>query len=101
MPVEPRLELSAVIGLQHHDAEWESLSDFVQEPNSGALITPVVDLENAYPGAVIDGGELIKALLGPWDTLKELQVHLQAVTGLGLLIALPALTVRPVLLVGR
>ena len=100
VPVEPGLELGAVVRLQHLDTEREPLSNLVQETDCCALITPIVDFQNPDAGAVIDSGELVEALTGPWDALQELHVHLQAVSGLGLLIAFPALTMRLVLLIG-
>ena len=65
------------------------------------LVAAVVDLEHPDAGAVVDGRELIQAPPGTRDALEELDVHLQPVAWLGLLVALPALFVRPMLLVGR
>ena len=101
MPVELGLELCAIVSLQHMDTERESLSDLVEEPDRRALVAGIVDLENPDTGAVVDRGELVEAFARPWDALEELHVHLQAVPGLGLLVAFPALTVRLVLLIGR
>src|SRR5690606_20143836 len=59
----------------------------------------VVDLEHPDTRAVVDGGELIEPLARPRDALEELHVHLQSMTGLRLLVALPALLMGLVLLV--
>jgi hypothetical protein len=82
------------------NAEREPLSDLVQEPDSGALFTSIVDLENAYSSAVIDRGELVEPFSCPKNAFEELHVHLQAMARLGLFIAFPTFTVRLVLLIG-
>ena len=58
------------------------------------LIAGVVDLQDPHAGAIVDGRELIQPAVRPRDSLQELHVQLQPVTGLRLLIALPALAVR-------
>lgn len=60
MPVEVRLELSAVIRLQSDDPECQSLSDLVQDADCCALISPIVDLQYPDPCAVVESGELIE-----------------------------------------
>ena len=65
-----RLELGAIVRLQRQYAERQPLSDLIEEPDCGALIAPIVDLEDAYPGAVVDGSELVEALAGPWNLIR-------------------------------
>ena len=101
VPVEARLELGAIVRLQHVDTEWQPLSNLVEEADRRALVAPIVDLQDSDTRAVVDGGELIEPFACPRDALEELHVHLQAVPGLGLLVAFPAFTVRLVLLIGR
>ena len=101
MPVELGLEFGAIVGLHDLDAKRQPASHLVDEPDGRSLIAGVIDLEHTDPGAVVDGRELVEALLRSRDALEELHVHLQAVTRLGLLVALPALNVRLVLLVRR
>ena len=101
MPVETRLELSAVIGLDDQDTEGQTTKDLIHELDGGALIAGVVNLEDADTRAVVDGGELIQALLSAWDPLEELHIQLQPMSGLRLLIALPGLTLPLMLLIGR
>ena len=95
------LELGAVVGLHDVHAERQPPQDVVDEADRRALVAGVVDLEHANARAVVDGRELIEALSGARDPLEELHVHLQAVARLRLLVSLPALPVRPVLLIGR
>ena len=101
MPMELRLELCPIVRLQDVDSEWEPLPNAVKEADYGALVAGIIDLQNSDPGAIVDGSELIKALCRTRDALEELHVHLQAVAGLGLLVALPSFAVRLVLLIGR
>src|SRR5262249_32455983 len=61
----------------------------------------VVDLQDANPGAIVDRRELIQPAARARDPLEKLHVQLQSVTGLGLLVALPALAARLVLLIRR
>src|SRR5262249_5410240 len=49
----------------------------------------------------VDGGELVEPLARPGNALEELHVHLQVVTGLRLLVPLPALRVLAILLICR
>jgi hypothetical protein len=100
VPMKLGLELSPVVGLQDQDTKGQSLSNLVQEADGRALLAGIVNLQYPDTGAIIDGGELIQALTRPRDALKELHVHLQAVSGLRLLVPFPAFAVRPVLLVG-
>jgi hypothetical protein len=65
------------------------------------VVAGVVNLQDPNPRAIIDGRELIQASPRPRDALQELHVYLQSVTGLGLLVALPAFAVRLVLLICR
>lgn len=82
VPVEAGLELGAVVGLNDHDPEGEPTQHLVDELDGRDLVAPVEDLEHV-------------------DALEELDVHLQPMTQLGLLTALPALLMGAVLLVGR
>ena len=66
-----------------------------------ALVARVVDLQDANPGAIVDGRELIEPASRARDSLEELHVELQPVAGLRLLVALPALAVRLMLLIRR
>ena len=95
------MELCAIVRLQREDPERESLSNLVQEADCRALITPIVDLQDSNTSAVVDRRELIEPFSCPRNPLQELHIHLQAVPRLGFLVALPALTVRLVLLVSR
>ena len=65
VPVEPRLELGAIVGLKRKDPERESLANLVQEADRRALIAGVVDLQDSDPGTVIDCGELVEPLTVP------------------------------------
>src|SRR5258708_1585840 len=100
MPVEAGLELRAVIGLDDENAERKPPQHLIDEANGRGLVAGVVDLQHADPGAIIDGGELIQALLGARDPLEELHVQLQAMSRLGLLVALPSPPMWPALLIG-
>jgi hypothetical protein len=99
VPVELRAELGAVVRLHELDAERQAANDLVGEVDRRRLVARVVNLEHPNARAVIDGRELVEALLRPGDALEELYVHLQTVTGLRLLVALPAPLVRLVLLI--
>ena len=101
MVVELRLKFCSVVGLHHVHTEWEASEDFVGEWHRRALVARVIDLENANARAIVDRGELVETLPGARDALQKFHVHLEAVTGLGLLVSRPALRVRPMLLVGR
>jgi len=101
VPVTLRLELCTVVGLQDEDTEREPSSNLVQEPDCRALVTGIVDLHLPDAGAVVNGRELVEPFGGARDALEELHVHRQAVARLGLLVALPAFTVRRMLLIGR
>ena len=60
-------------------AAWRggSVPHFVDEANSGALVTRVVDLQHANPGAIINRGELIQPLPCAGNPLEELDVELE------------------------
>ena len=79
--------------------EGEPPPHLVDELDRRGLVAAVVDLEHPDAGAIVDGRELIEAPPGARDALEELDVHLQPMARLGLLIALPALFVGPMLLV--
>jgi len=59
VPVKRRLELRTVVGLDLFDPEGQLLEDVVNELDGGLLVQLSVGLEDAEPGAVIDGGELV------------------------------------------
>ena len=99
VPVKPRLKLGTVVRLDDPDAEREPAEDVVDKADGGALIAGVVDLQHSKTGAVIDRRELIETFLRARDALEELHIQLEPETGLCLLVALPALRVRPILLV--
>ena len=61
----------------------------------------VIHLEHPDARAVVDRRELIEPFLRPRDALQELDVHLEAVAGLGLFVTFPAEPVGPILLIGR
>jgi hypothetical protein len=58
--VEPRLELSAVVGLQDEYAEREPFFYCVEESYCCALVAGIVDLQYSDARTVVDGGELIE-----------------------------------------
>lgn len=87
------LEFGAVVSLDKVDLEGQLLEDGVEKPDCGLLVEAVEDLENAEPGAVIDGGVLVVLLAHALDRLDELDVDLNCVAWLPLLLALPALDV--------
>ena len=99
--VEARLEFGAIVRLNYTDAERQAAPDFVDELDGRPLIAGVVDLEDPEPRAIVNRRELIEASPSPWDPLEKLHVQLQAVAGLGLLVALPAGRVRSMFLIGR
>src|SRR5688572_442714 len=101
MPVELRLKLGAVVGLNDVDAKRQAAQDIIDERDGGPLRTGVVDLEHANAGAIIDRGELIEAPACAGNAFQKLDVHLQAMPGLRFLVARPAVRVPPVFLVGR
>jgi len=69
--------------------------------NRRALIARIVDLEHADARAVVDHRELIEPFPCARNALEEFHVHLQSVARLRLLIPLPALRMRPILLIRR
>ena len=99
--MEAGLELRAVVGLDELDLERQLLQDVVDALDGGLLVEPFVDLEDPEPGAVIDGGVLVVLLANPLDRLDEFDIDLNCVTGLRLLVSLPALSVAFVALRGR
>ena len=101
VPMELGLELGAVVRLNHVNAERQPAHDFIDELNRRPLVAGVVHLEHPKARAVVDRGELIQALLGAGNALKELHVQLETVPWLRLLVAFPAHPVRPVLQIGR
>lgn len=59
VPVELGPKLTPVVGLEALDAEGQPGEDLVHEGNGSLLSVALVDLEDANPGAVIDGGVLV------------------------------------------
>ena len=76
VPMEPRLELCAIVRLQDQDTEREPLPNLVQETDCRALVAGIIDLQYSDTGAVVDGGELIEPFPRPRDAFEELHVHL-------------------------
>jgi hypothetical protein len=56
------LELRTVVRLDHLDTERELLQHVVDELDRGALVQPVVDPQDADPGAIVDRRELVVLL---------------------------------------
>jgi hypothetical protein len=61
--VECALEFGPIVRLNDLDLEGELGEHVVEELDRCLLIAPVIAAENAQPGAVIDGGELVVLLL--------------------------------------
>jgi len=101
MPMELRLELGSVVSLHDVNAKRQALPDLIDEPDRRPLVACIVDLEDANAGAVIYGRELIQPFARARDPFKELHVELQPVSGLRLLVPLPALLVGLMFLVRR
>src|SRR6478735_12597955 len=101
VPVKLRLKLGAIVGLHDVNTERQPLQDSVDEADGRALITRIVDLEDANARAIIDGRELVQALARAGNALEELDVHLEPVARLRLLVAAPAFVVGPMLLIAR
>src|SRR5687767_14160745 len=93
MPMKVRLEFGAIVGLHDLHPEWQPSKHFVDESNRRPLVAGVVDLEHSDTRAVVDRRELVEPLPCARDPLEKLDVHLQAVTRLWLLVALPSLRV--------
>lgn len=89
MPVEGRLELRTIVGLDHFHFEWKPLEDLVDELDRGLLVAALVDAKDAQPGAVVDRGELVVAPLAAPDRGHELHVDLDPVPRQWLLVAGP------------
>jgi len=100
VPMELRLKLRPVVGLNDVDAEGQPTQDLVDEPDGRPLVAGIVDFEHANAGAVVNGGELIQPLLGTRNALEEFHIQLQAMTRLRLFIARPARPMWPMLLIG-
>ena len=99
VPMKLRLELSAVVCLEHVNSKWEPLSDIIEELDRCLLIASVVDFKDSNTRAVVYCRELVEALPRAWYALQELHIQLYTVTGLSFLVALPALLMRLVVLV--
>src|SRR3990170_4515249 len=81
VPVEARLELRAVVGLDDLHPEGQTLEDVVDELDRRLLVQSVVDLQYPEPRAIIDGGELVVALPGALQRRDELHIDLDPVPG--------------------
>jgi hypothetical protein len=96
MPVEMGLEFSAVVGLNHVDAERQAPEDVIDECDGGALMAGVVDLEHANAGSIVDRRELVEPPARARDAFEKRDVDLEAMPGLRLLVARPAVRVPAV-----
>lgn len=101
VPVKLRLELGAVVGLHDLNPKREAPHDLVEEADGCSLVAGIEHLQDTDSRAIIDGCELIQPFPGAGDSLEEFHVHLEAMSGLWLFVALPALLVWPVLLIRR
>jgi hypothetical protein len=99
VPMELRLELGAVIRLHDVDAEGYAPKYCIDELAGRALGARVVYLQDANPGAVVDGGELIQPSVRSRDSLQELHIELQPMPRLRFLVPLPSFAVRLMLLI--
>jgi hypothetical protein len=59
VPVEAGAELDAVVGLDDLDSEGQAFQHVVEELDGRLLVELRVDAQDAQPGAVVDGGELV------------------------------------------
>ena len=59
MPMDVGLEFAAFVRLHDRDPKRPAPANLVNEPDRRALVAGVVHLEDANPGAVVDGRELI------------------------------------------
>jgi hypothetical protein len=82
------------------DPERQAADDVVHELDGRPLIAGAKHFEDADAGAVVDRGELVEPRLPARNPLEELHIQLQAMAWLWLLVALPALAVGPVPLIG-
>ena len=69
MPMKLGLKLGAIVGLDDVHTEREPSQDLVDKPDRRALVTRVVDLEDANARAIVNSGELIQPLLRARDPL--------------------------------
>src|SRR4029450_12220606 len=81
------------------DAKRQPAQDIIDELDGGALVAGVEDFEHANPRAIVDRRELIEPAATARDSLEELHVQLEPMTGLRLFIALPAFAVRTMILI--
>src|SRR5262245_48586476 len=89
MPVEARLNLRVIIGLDNQYPNGQSTFAFVDELNSCFLVATVINLKDSNPSAIINGCELIQPSLGPRNAFQKLNIHLHPVARLLLLISFP------------
>ena len=93
IPVEARLELRTVVGLDLLDLERKPGPDVIEELDCGLLIRSRIGAKYSQPGAVVDGGSLVLALSAARcsrDWFNELNVNLHVMVGTLLLVVLPA-----------
>lgn len=90
MPVEPGLELMAIIGAYLLDAEWKLLDDVIHEIDGAGLSVAIVNVQGAHPRGVIDRRILIAVDFLPLFSFEdqELGVHLDKMAGRLLVVAL-------------
>ena len=101
MRVELGLELRAVIRLNDENPKRQPAADIVNEPNRGALIARVKNLQYADARAVVDRGELVQPTAGAWEALEEFDVDLNAMARPRLLVPLPPARMGPMFLIRR
>ena len=101
VPMKLRLEFGAVVGLHDMHAKRQTPEHFVNELYGHALVARIEDFEDSNPRAIVNGRELKQPSACTGNALEELHVDLQVMPRGELLISLPALAVRPVLLIRR
>src|SRR5688572_25095066 len=58
MPVEFGLEFGAVVSLDDEHSKRQATEHFVDEPDGGALVARIVDLQDPNASAIVNGREL-------------------------------------------
>jgi hypothetical protein len=72
--MELGLKLGAIVRLDGENPEWQAPEDLVDELDGCALIAGIVHLEDPTARAIVDGRELIEALVRAWNALEKLHV---------------------------
>ncbi len=82
VPVEPGLELVAIVGPDRVNAERKALNNMVDELNGGGLSVARVDFQGSNAGGIVYGRILESLdLLSGWILERqELHVHLDVVS---------------------